>query len=464
MWDVHAIQLIITNACNFKCEYCYECYEDKRMDWKTAKQTIDFLANTPGNHSINVNFFGGEPLLYWELIEDLVCYGEKKDRKFTFGITTNTSLINRDILRFMRRHNMSLLNSIDGVKEAQKYRVPKKGDFDKVFDDIIKNSKMALEMGLGHTGRMTVIPETIEYMFDSIVFLNEEVGFPMVFAVPAVSGHDTTFTENDWKRVQEEIDKLTQWFIDKIKKGKRIQFNYCDSLIEYKMGLKSYKPHFSCGIGKGFFGVGVDGNIYPCQRLVGTDEIKMGDVFSGMNKKGYELNELFNNTIPKRDFSECIGCENTMCEGACVAVSYERYGSFSTPCSDECRYQKMLYRGVLEVYETLKNTDYLNKVYRVNKGNKKPRKTWNFNQPNWENNQNNQNNQNKRNNKSDCSNDFLKNLKIDDLNNNERIVIQKNPDGKPLVIKIPKDMDLSGDIDLRKSPKGKPTLIVEEKK
>lgn len=354
------ISVLITEDCNFACEYCFVKQNPNEMSWETLKQTINWLSKQNINkEKLSINFFGGEPLMRFDLIKKAVLYAENEmDDDFSFGITTNGSLFNDERLDFFEKHDIGALFSIDGTKEIHnKHRKYKDGSG--TFDEVEINMKKCVERGLSPVGRPTYTPETLPYLFETVKYLLDEVGFNSVSPTPAVDGY-IDFTEEDYKEYQKQFDKINKYFKDKILMEENAGLGYYDKC--YRQFLSDTKMQTPCGAGKKYLGVNYKGELYPCHRFVQWPEWKLGDVYTGL--KYNQRRKLFHDFDNDSTSEVCKACDNKFCGGGCYAVNYSTTGDVEKTNKTTCELSKLQWENALSVFDEMKNSKKFQNKYR----------------------------------------------------------------------------------------------------
>jgi len=353
------ISILLTEDCNFRCEYCFIDQNPSSISWETLKDTLNWLSrqNIHGE-KLSVNFFGGEPLVKYDLIEKAVLYAEQElDDKFSFGVTTNGSLFNKERLDFFEKHNMSALFSIDGKKEIHnKHRKYKDGTG--TFDDVEKNMKECVKRGLSPVGRPTYTPKTLPHLYETVRYLLDDVGFNSVSPTPAVDGY-IEFTEEDYEEYQRQFDKINKYFKDKVLMEENVGLGYYNKC--YRQFFSDTKMQAPCGAGKKYVAVNHRGDIFPCHRFVQWQEWKLGDVYEGI--KFHQRRSLFHDFKNDETSDACKACENKFCGGGCYAVNYSTTGDIHKSNKTACRLSKLQWDNAISVYEELKTSKKFHKKY-----------------------------------------------------------------------------------------------------
>ncbi len=331
---IKALCLHIAHTCNLNCSYCFASqgkYHGERavMSFEVGKQALDFLiANSGTRRNLEVDFFGGEPLVNFQVVKDLVAYArsiEKEHGKnFRFTLTTNGLLIDEDVIEFANRECHNVVLSLDGRKEIHdRFRVDYAGNgsFDRIvpkFQQLVKARN-----GQGYYMRGTFTHANPDFLKDIQVML--DLGFNELSMEPVVAAPDdpSALTEEDKAIVMEQYEKLAMLMLDKDKEGK--PFTFYHYMIDLTGGPCIYKRISGCGSGTEYMAVTPWGDLYPCHQFVGEEKFKLGDVWKGVDNTEIQ-NEFLECNVYARP--ECRDCwARLYCSGGCAANAYHATGS-----------------------------------------------------------------------------------------------------------------------------------------
>ncbi len=364
--EVKALCLHVAHTCNLTCDYCFAGQgkfdgEDAIMSLEVGKRAIDFLIENSGDRrNLEVDFFGGEPLINWEVCKDIVRYArsiEKEHNKnFRFTLTTNGMLINDDVIEFCNNEMYNVVLSLDGRKEVHdKYRTTRdgRGSYDIIvpkFQKLVKerNNK-------GYYIRGTYTKENLDFTED--IFQMVDLGFDELSLEPVVTSKDdpVAIKEEDLPIVFEQYEKLANFMIKKEEEGRPITFYHY--MISLDNGPCIYKRVQGCGVGSEYMAVTPQGDLYPCHQFVGNEQFKLGDIYKGITNK--ELREDFIDTnLYKHE--ECKDCwARLFCSGGCKANAYHSSGSIDGIYKEGCEIfkKRMECAIMLKVYEAEKSED-----------------------------------------------------------------------------------------------------------
>ena len=331
---IKALCLHIAHTCNLNCSYCFASqgkYHGERavMSFEVGKQALDFLiANSGSRRNLEVDFFGGEPLVNFQVVKDLVAYArsiEKEHGKnFRFTLTTNGLLIDEDVIEFANRECHNVVLSLDGRKEIHdRFRVDYAGNGS--WDRIVPKFQQLVEArgGQGYYMRGTFTHANPDFLKDIQVML--DLGFNELSMEPVVAAPDdpSALTEEDKAIVMEQYEKLAMLMLDKDREGK--PFTFYHYMIDLTGGPCIYKRISGCGSGTEYMAVTPWGDLYPCHQFVGEEKFKLGDVWNGVDNIEIQ-NEFLECNVYARP--ECRDCwARLYCSGGCAANAYHATGS-----------------------------------------------------------------------------------------------------------------------------------------
>jgi len=323
---------VLTEDCNFRCEYCFIKNNPQRTNWDVCKSLVDYMSRTnKENARPHIQFFGGEPLLEWSFIVDTVNYAKTKPQEFRFGITTNGSLLDEERIMWLKKHQVSILFSVDGPEHVQGIH-RKTIDGENTWPLIEDNMRRCVEVGLAPTGRMTYTPQSLPYLAESVEYLLDEIGFRTVAPTPDIDEF-MKYSKEDLKEWDRQYEKLYQRFKRKIEAGEWPGLNYETKCFrQFAANRKLPAPG---GAGKGMAGVSYDGGLYPCHRFVQWPEWRFGDVWNGVTDP--EVRKITATHDVAENNPKCVKCPNLFCGGQCLAANYAVNGSTRAPAKEGCK-------------------------------------------------------------------------------------------------------------------------------
>jgi len=367
--SLKSLCLNIAHACNFACKYCFAKqgnYGNKNalMSWDVAKKSIDFLyKSSEGRQHLEVDFFGGEPLLAFTVVKKTVHYAKEtyRDKKWRFTITTNGSLITEEIEKFLYDNDISIVLSLDGGKETNdKFRILPDGNG--TFDLIYPKIKIVTEhrkTSAGYYVRGTYTKKTPHIAKTATDLHN--LGFDFISLEPVITkDKEVGFTEKDLPSLKNEYEKLSKQYIESQKEK---EWHFFHFNIDLEAGPCIQKRIHGCGAGIEYLAISPDGSIYPCHQFDGVNEMKLGDIYSGILNKTAE--EKFKNANFLFNKTECAHCwARFYCSGGCLANNYNINGDIFKPYKIGCELQKMRIEAALFVQSKLKemNINYHSSV------------------------------------------------------------------------------------------------------
>lgn len=331
---VKALCLHIAHTCNLNCEYCFASqgkYHGERavMSFEVGKRALDFLIENSGSrHNLEVDFFGGEPLMNFDVVKQLVEYARSVEKQagknFRFTLTTNGMLIDDDVIDFANREMSNVVLSLDGRKEIHdRYRVDYAGNgsWEKIvpkFQELVK-----ARGGKNYYMRGTFTHRNPDFLEDIKTML--DLGFTELSMEPVVCGENdpARLTEEDLPIVLKQYEDLAKLMIERDREGK--PFTFYHYMIDLKGGPCIYKRISGCGSGTEYMAVTPWGDLYPCHQFVGDEKFLLGNIWEGVKNTAVR-EDFFNCNVYARE--ECKDCwARLYCSGGCAANAYHATGS-----------------------------------------------------------------------------------------------------------------------------------------
>lgn len=344
---VKAMCLHVAHDCNLRCKYCFASTGDfgvgrKLLDEATGKMAIDFLLlHSNGRKNLELDFFGGEPLMNMEVVKAVVAYARSKEQEhnknFRFTITTNGVLLDDDNIDFINKEMSNVVLSIDGRPETNDLMRPAingKGSYDVILP---KYKKLVEKRGHDqYYVRGTFTKHNLDFAKD-VMSLNE-AGFDQISVEPVVADEKLSYalTKADLPRIYEEYESLSLQMIDRIKSGNG--FNFFHFMLDLDQGPCAIKRLRGCGCGNEYVAVTPDGDIYPCHQFVGMDGWKMGSLYDN----SFDL-DMKNKFAKANVYSKkaCIDCwAKFYCSGGCNANSLQYAGDILNCHELSCELEK----------------------------------------------------------------------------------------------------------------------------
>ena len=333
---VKALCLHVAHTCNLSCSYCFASqgkYHGDRalMSFETGKQAFDFLiANSGSRKNLEVDFFGGEPLMNWDVVKKLVEYArsvEKQHNKnFRFTLTTNGVLIDDDVIDFANKEMSNVVLSLDGRKEVNDtFRVDHAGRGS--YDLIVPKFKHLVEKrgGKDYYMRGTFTHNNVDFTND--IFHMADLGFKELSMEPVVCppGDPYALTEEDLPKLKEQYEILAKEMIRRKKSGNG--FTFYHYMIDLTNGPCIYKRITGCGSGTEYMAVTPWGELYPCHQFVGDPKYSLGNVWTGVTRKDVQDEFRSCNAYARKECKNCWA--KLYCSGGCAANSYHATGSIN---------------------------------------------------------------------------------------------------------------------------------------
>lgn len=344
---VKALCLHVAHDCNLRCKYCFASQGDFKgdrslMTFETGKKALDFLLQNSGNRrNLEVDFFGGEPLMNFDLVKKLVAYGREEEKKydkhFRFTITTNGVLLDDEIQDFINENMDNVVLSIDGRKEINDEMRPTtngKGSYDMI---VPKFKELIDKRGdKDYFIRGTFTNENLDFSEDLEDFYSH--GFKKTSIEPVVTDEREPYAirEEHLDKILSEYEKMSKDYIEIRKKDK--DFSFFHFIIDLSQGPCIVKRTVGCGAGSEYVAITPQGEIYPCHQFVGEEDFLLGNVDEGI--KNTDLRDTFKNSNVYTN-EDCPTCwARYYCSGGCHANAYYSNNDLSKPYKVGCEMEK----------------------------------------------------------------------------------------------------------------------------
>ena len=331
---IKALCLHVAHTCNLNCDYCFASqgkYHGERavMSFEVGKRALDFLIENSGTrHNLEVDFFGGEPLMNWDVVKQLVEYArsvEKQHNKnFRFTLTTNGVLIDDDVIDFANREMSNVVLSLDGRREIHDLkRVDHAGNGS--YDRIVPKFQKLVESRGGENYYMRGTFTHANPDFTKDIFHMLDLGFTELSMEPVVCAPDdpAALTPEDLEIVKEQYEILAKEMIKRGKEGKG--FTFYHYMIDLTEGPCVYKRISGCGSGTEYMAVTPWGDLYPCHQFVGEEQYKLGDIWNGVTNDALREDFRSCNAYSREECKTCWA--KLYCSGGCAANAYHASGS-----------------------------------------------------------------------------------------------------------------------------------------
>lgn len=349
--------LSLTHNCNLSCEYCYSGRKfEQNMSIDTARKIVDFAVKiTPPTQRINFGFFGGEPLLCPNLLQNIIRYIREKEKEIqnpiSLNIATNGTLLDRNNLEFIKEENINLCLSIDGpenVHDLNRIYNDGRGSFEEVF----RSLKLILNTLPKFQVNAVYSPNTIDSLLDVVSFF-DKLNVAAIHLNPNIC---TPWDENISLKLKGFFMELANYYIQCYKKKREIALNLIDSKV-ILLVKKGYEEADKCSMGEREWAFAPSGNIYPCERFIGEDNddfFCLGNIHTGLNQKSIcNLLEHRGNNEEK-----CKTCNlQIYCMNWCGCTNYYTTGHSDLVSSFICENEKAIIEAAKHVLVTLKDND-----------------------------------------------------------------------------------------------------------
>ena len=333
---VKALCLHVAHTCNLNCSYCFASqgrYHGERavMSYEVGRQALDFLvAHSGTRRNLEVDFFGGEPLMNFEVVKQLVAYArslEKEAKKnFRFTLTTNGLLIDDEVIDFCNREMSNVVLSLDGRKEVHdRFRVDYagRGSWERGVPKFQK--LVAARGGKNYYIRGTFTHHNPDFLADLRQML--ELGFTELSMEPVVCAPDdpSALTEADRALVMRQYEELAELMLEREREGR--PFSFYHYMLDLAGGPCIYKRISGCGSGTEYMAVTPWGDLYPCHQFVGEERFRLGDVFHGLDNPAVQEEFAACNVYRKPECRDCWA--RLYCSGGCAANAWHATGAIT---------------------------------------------------------------------------------------------------------------------------------------
>ena len=331
---VKALCLHVAHTCNLNCSYCFASQgrfhgERAIMSFETGKRAIDFLVENSGTRrNLEVDFFGGEPLLNWDVVKQTVEYArsieKEKGKNFRFTLTTNGMLVDDEVIEYSNREMHNVVLSLDGRKEVHdRFRkdYAGKGSWDVIVPKFQKFAKA--RGGKNYYMRGTFTHANPDFLEDIKTML--DLGFTELSMEPVVCapGDPMALTEEDLPIVCEQYEKLAGLMLKRSREGR--PFTFYHYMIDLEDGPCIYKRISGCGSGTEYMAVTPWGDLYPCHQFVGEEGFKLGDIWNGVTNRTVQEDFASCNVYAREECRDCWA--RLYCAGGCAANAFHATGS-----------------------------------------------------------------------------------------------------------------------------------------
>lgn len=360
---IKALCLNVAHTCNLSCEYCFAkggkySGPDAIMTKEIARSAIDFLLENSGSHyNLDIDFFGGEPLLNFDVVKDTVAYAKSKEEEykkhFNFTLTTNGLLLDDEVIDYLNENMKNVVLSLDGRKEKHdqfRKTLNGKGSYDAVvpkFQNFIKKRG-----DKEYYMRGTFTANNLDFTKDLQNYI--DLGFTRTSLEPVVGKQDETYALKDehLEKIYSEYEKLADMLMEKIDKNE--EFIFYHYMIDLENGPCVHKRISGCGSGTEYMAVTPTGELYPCHQFVGNPDFVIGNLKDGIVNKDL-VNEF--KTCNCYSKEECRACwANMYCSGGCAANSYNATGDINNVYDYSCKlFKKRIEMAIaVKIYEYMK--------------------------------------------------------------------------------------------------------------
>ncbi len=340
---IKALCLHVAHTCNLNCSYCFASQgkfhgERALMSFEVGKRALDFLVENSGTRrNLEVDFFGGEPLMNWDVVKKLVAYArsieKEKGKNFRFTLTTNGMLIDDDVIDFANKEMSNVVLSLDGRKEIHdRLRVDYHGNGS--WERIVPKFKKLVDArgGKNYYIRGTFTHANPDFMNDINAML--DLGFTELSLEPVVCAPNEPYalTESDREIVKKQYELLAEKMLEREKQGK--PFTFYHYMLDLTDGPCIYKRISGCGSGTEYMAVTPWGDLYPCHQFVGDEKFLLGNIYDGITANKTQESFRNCNVYARKECSDCWA--KLYCSGGCAANAYHATGTVNGVYKEGC--------------------------------------------------------------------------------------------------------------------------------
>ena len=366
---IETLVLNITQQCNMMCTYCFASCEAGAgtygsptfMTKEVALRAVDFLLHESKKEKVRIVFFGGEPLLNFKLIKEIVSYGNQQSANLNkcidYELITNGTLLTRKIIDYLAEKKIIVQVSLDGPKDIHdEFRRFPNGQGTHAV--IIANSEKMLAICRDIISVRATITKKGAKCFDTIKYLLDS-GFEHINLTPVYTKNsDSNLNEEDIILVNEEFTKYADLYLSFALEWKLLNDGLLTDILRFLRGARldgGHRKEYFCGAGVSLFGISAEGGIFPCHAFVGFSEYQLGDLFSGISQEKLRDYRAMIHVDRK---SKCSSCwAKWMCGGGCAYQALIMNGDISVPYDIICSYQKNIYRSAMRIYDQIYEKD-----------------------------------------------------------------------------------------------------------
>ncbi len=346
---IKALCLNVVHDCNLRCKYCFADEGEykgcrKPMSAEVGKKAIDYVLENSGSiKNIEVDLFGGEPLMVFDTIKEIVDYAKQRDKLYNknirFTMTTNATLLSEEIVDYIDKNMGNIILSIDGRKEVNdnvRIRVDGSGCYDRILPNI-KKMVDRRDPSKQYYARGTFTRNNTDFYEDVMALANQ--GFKEISIEPVVlpDSHELSIKREDLPRIYEQYDKLYKEMVRRAEENDN-PFKFYHFNIDLNGGPCVYKRIAGCGAGHEYVAITPDGDIYPCHQFVGNEEFLMGNINDGIKNKDLSKEFKKAHIYNKPRCKECWA--RFYCSGGCQANNFNFNGDIHVPYEIGCEMQK----------------------------------------------------------------------------------------------------------------------------
>ena len=364
VYQLDSITINLTNNCNLRCSYCFEKNKNPHYDMMDPKTIIDTIDTAYSSHYVNprfhnqftINFFGGEPLLNWRTMKACIDHCAEKKYDVTYGVTTNLTILNDEMVEYIDKHNIHLLVSIDGTKDIHDKN--RSNSFDSVYKNLMKLKEKGLLILV--EARMTILPEDADKMFMSVKYI-ASLGIDNICPMPVT---DVEWTTEELRHYRANFFAMVEWFIHETNKEdyhRNISIKNVDDFLINVMSPEVSDDLLCSIFNNRWCSIDTNGDVYPCHQLPTSDpDIKaknlIGNIYSGV-EEDMILKEPRKVSYHKEECDSCIA--RGTCKGGCPQENYRLNNREDEPSEAYCELHKIMADVIKELHQYILSTKHL---------------------------------------------------------------------------------------------------------
>lgn len=359
MPPLERIEIFLTDDCTLQCDYCFvRNKQQRRMSWNVAKKAVDFLMErSSASQEVTITFFGGEPLMEFELMKRIAEYAcdcaSKREKKITYSVTTNGMIMNEEIAMFGQKYGFNYMLSIDGGRESHDLHRICAGGKNGSWDIVMGENFRLLKQTQGWMGsRYTIAPDTVRHFFHGVETLLDK-GVNQFILGP---DFDAEWAREEMDILESEYNKVVDLYLEARNAGQHCRIAEFEKTPEELRS--SLTNTWGCDAGRTRLAISTDGDLFPCSRFVkpfpGMESYKLGSLDEGLTNISGRM-EFIDNHLDKHP--ECTDCaRRDLCNGGCPATNLHLTGSIYKSTEFQCFNTRLNYDLLTRIHSSAQTT------------------------------------------------------------------------------------------------------------